>query len=149
MSTTREGEGTLRVYPNILLPTAYVILRPFFQEVLPRSVFTSDEDYLDASNWALDLDSTVFPGSVPGNGQELSDVLHPHLDLQRCMTSLPLVEPGDLAFWHCDVIHAVEVGTVLLILIIILPLLKLIVLSRSLFIREKEIHPLCTFLRFP
>lgn len=24
------------------------------------------------------------------------------------MTSLPIVHPGDMVFWHCDVVHSVE-----------------------------------------
>jgi hypothetical protein len=52
--------------------------------------------------------------------------LHPHLKLDKTMTSVPAVSPGDMVFWHCvsiniylptplissfgsqDVVHAVE-----------------------------------------
>jgi hypothetical protein len=51
--------------------------------------------------------------------------LHPHLRLDKTMTSVPKVNPGDMVFWHCvskisssrlptsflcfqDVVHAVE-----------------------------------------
>jgi hypothetical protein len=35
--------------------------------------------------------------------------LHPHLRLEQSMTSMPKVYPGDAVFWHCDVVHAVEI----------------------------------------
>lgn len=117
MSTTRANEGTLRVFPNILLSSAYIILRPFFKPIKSLSDITSSAPsvkvgkgrFLAPSNWTFDSDSVDFPGSVPGSGQELSDTTHPHLELEDCMISLPLVEPGDQVYWHCDVIHAVEV----------------------------------------
>lgn len=41
--------------------------------------------------------------------QELNDVTHPHLRLDDGgMVSVKKVEPGDMVFWHCDEIHAVE-----------------------------------------
>jgi hypothetical protein len=33
---------------------------------------------------------------------------HPHLELGKTMTSVPKVYPGDMVFWHCDVVHSVE-----------------------------------------
>ena len=47
-------------------------------------------------------------GATPGRGQELSHLLHPHLDLQRSMIHMPTVKPGDYVAWHCDTIHAVD-----------------------------------------
>lgn len=95
MSTTRANEGTLQVFPNIRIATAYVILRPFFKPIkmLPSFLGSKDgkEAYLAPDNWVLDMDSPRFPNSVPGHGQELSDASHPHLDLGNTMTSLPLV----------------------------------------------------------
>jgi len=41
-------------------------------------------------------------------GLKLTDDTHPNLRLESCMTSVPRVEPGDMVFWHCDVIHSVE-----------------------------------------
>lgn len=44
-----------------------------------------------------------------GAGQELNDLTHPHLNLsQGGMVSMKKVNPGDMVFWHCDGIHAVE-----------------------------------------
>jgi hypothetical protein len=95
MSTTRANEGTLQVFPNIRIATAYLILRPFFKPIKsPSSELAGDDGkmaYLAQDNWVLDMDSPDFPNSVPGRGQELSDATHPHLDLSNTMTSLPLV----------------------------------------------------------
>ncbi|OBZ69678.1 Uncharacterized protein YbiU [Grifola frondosa] len=88
------GEGTLRVLPFLKLSSAYTMLRPFFR--------------LGGTGWELDLESTEFPGSVPGKAQELRGHTHPHLQLDRSMVSIPRVEPGDQVYWHCDVVHAVE-----------------------------------------
>ncbi|KDQ15639.1 hypothetical protein BOTBODRAFT_108165 [Botryobasidium botryosum FD-172 SS1] len=108
LSNTGPNEGTLRVYPNLLLSSAYVLLRPFFKAVKPLDSANSREDYLEASNWTLDLASTEFPNSVMGRGQELNEITHPHLRLENTMVSVPRVKPGDMVFWHCDGVHAVE-----------------------------------------
>lgn len=99
MSTTRANEGTLQVFPNIQIATAYLILRPFFKPIKsapPEPV--GNAAYLAQDNWVLDMDSPDFPNSVPGSAQELSDATHPHLDLNNTMTSLPLVR-----YDHSDV----------------------------------------------
>ncbi|KAG0701148.1 hypothetical protein DFH29DRAFT_982816 [Suillus ampliporus] len=96
LSTTGVGEGTLRVLPMLSLATAYIMLRPFF-----RPGPAGDE-------WELDLESNLFPGSVPGKAQELNEETHPHLRLGETMTSIPEIQPGDQVYWHCDVVHAVE-----------------------------------------
>lgn len=92
MSKTGPGEGTLRVCPLLRHASAYQLLRPFF------SLETNE----------LDLDSTTFPGSVQGAGQELNAKTHPDLELEHTMLSIPKVEPGDYVAWHCDTIHAVD-----------------------------------------
>ncbi|PPQ71598.1 hypothetical protein CVT24_006458 [Panaeolus cyanescens] len=102
LSSTGPGEGTLRVFPNLSLATAYLILRPFFR---PRHASSTS---LKADDWVLDVESSTFPGSSIGKTQELNEKTHPHLQLARTMTSVPKVEPGDQVYWHCDVIHAVE-----------------------------------------
>ncbi|RXW18802.1 hypothetical protein EST38_g7055 [Candolleomyces aberdarensis] len=108
LSSTGPGEGTLRVHPSIKHATAYFWMRPFFSAIKPEAECASKEEYLDADNWRLDLESTEFPGSPPGRGQEFSDATHPHLEVNKTMTSIPRVEPGDYVFWHCDGVHAVE-----------------------------------------
>ncbi|KAG1882520.1 DUF1479-domain-containing protein [Suillus subluteus] len=85
LSTTGVGEAT-----------AYIMLRPFF-----RPGPTGGE-------WELDLESSSFPGSVPGKGQELNEETHPHLRLGETMTSVPEIQPGDQVYWHCDTVHSVE-----------------------------------------
>ncbi|KAG0659617.1 hypothetical protein C6P46_005108 [Rhodotorula mucilaginosa] len=102
LSHTSPGEGTLQVFPDVNLATAYVMLRPFFR---PRR---GREGRLGFDDWEIDLESTNFPGSVKGKGQELSDQTHPHLRLNETMVSVPKVAPGSQVYWHCDVIHAVE-----------------------------------------
>lgn len=76
----------------MLLSTAYLILRPFFR---PKSNLRDMEGYLAPDNWVVDLDSTDFPGSQPGKGQELNEKTHPHLRLESTMTSVPKIKPGD------------------------------------------------------
>jgi hypothetical protein len=108
LSSSGPGEGTLRVHPSVKHSIAYFWMRPFFAAIKPRESFDNNADFLDASNWRLDLESTSFPGTPPGRGSEFSDATHPHLELGTTMTSVPKVEPGDYVFWHCDGIHAVD-----------------------------------------
>ncbi|KAL8710130.1 MAG: hypothetical protein Q9220_005213 [cf. Caloplaca sp. 1 TL-2023] len=105
MSEIGAGEGHLMVCPLLKEATAYLLLRPFFTPI--KGV--DDPTYLDVNNWALeDPVSSALQGAVPGAGQELSTVLHPHLDLGNTMVHMPKVGPGDYVFWHCDTIHAVD-----------------------------------------
>ncbi|KND86824.1 Uncharacterized protein YbiU [Tolypocladium ophioglossoides CBS 100239] len=107
MSRTGPREGTLLVNPLMHLATAYVLLRPFFRPV--------DEEtgpgYLDERNWVFtgtaDMTSEL-QGATPGHGQELTEELHPHLELGRTMVHVPNIKPGDFVAWHCDTIHAVD-----------------------------------------
>lgn len=64
LSHTAPGEGTLQVFPDVNLATAYVVLRPFFK---PRR---GREGRLGFDDWQVDLESTHFPGSVKGKGQQ-------------------------------------------------------------------------------
>lgn len=82
--------GTILFAPLIKEVTAYWILRPFFDE-----------------NDNLKFDSS-FPGAHPGTSQEFSAALHPDLQLESLMVSIPKVQPGDMVYWHCDCIHAVD-----------------------------------------
>ncbi|KDQ13124.1 hypothetical protein BOTBODRAFT_160721 [Botryobasidium botryosum FD-172 SS1] len=107
MSETGPNEGTLKLFPDVLLSNSYLILRPFFRPSNPLA-----PDLLDPANWLLDLNSCDFPGITPKpawyEGQRLSNDSHPHLKLDDAMVSVPKVYPGDLVFWHCDVVHSVE-----------------------------------------
>jgi len=111
MSDTSPGEGTLRVFPDLLLSSAYVILRPFFR---PVNKDVTGDAFFDASNWVFDTSDPVLPGirkSADGKGfigPNLSHYSHPHMRLETAIVSIPRVRPGDMAFWHCDVVHSVE-----------------------------------------
>ena len=129
VSETGPGEGTLKVFPDILLSTAYIMLRPFFSP----TVDSSHPEALAAKNWRYgerpqftgrdgsklisDLTSPVFHGvataeSAGASGGvrpfEFSPDTHPHLRLEDTMISVPRVHPGDMVFWQADVVHAVE-----------------------------------------
>ncbi|OCH89446.1 DUF1479-domain-containing protein [Obba rivulosa] len=110
LSSTRAGEGTLRVLPFLNLSTAYVMLRPFFRlrDGAYGTSVSSTAVPLDAGAWELDLDSPAFPGSLPRKAQQMRPETHPHLRLDKLVVSIPNVEPGDQVYWHCDLIHAVE-----------------------------------------
>lgn len=106
MSSTGAGQGTLLVNPLFKLATAYYLLRPFFS---PRTTNVESSGYLDASNWALDpIQNSLVQGATLGMTQELSDALHPHLELEKSMVHVPDVRPGDYVAWHCDTIHSVD-----------------------------------------
>ncbi|KAG7091217.1 hypothetical protein E1B28_010268 [Marasmius oreades] len=95
LSSTGPTQGTLQFFPALKLSTAYMILRPFFKPT-PGGV------------WEVNLDQTNFPGSGLGTAQEFNTKTHPHMKLDKTVVSLPKVEPGDLVYWHCDGVHAVE-----------------------------------------
>lgn len=90
LSDIAPKEGTILFAPLIKEVTAYWILRPFFDL----------EDNLK-------FDSE-FPGSYPGTSQEFTNELHPDLELDYLMVPIPKVQPGDMVYWHCDTIHAVD-----------------------------------------
>ncbi|KAF3764336.1 hypothetical protein M406DRAFT_339962 [Cryphonectria parasitica EP155] len=91
------------------LVTAYWLLRPFFSPKRPLSGVKGQntEVFLSPSNWALDiLQSPVIHGAHPSHTQEINTILHPHLQLDKTLTPLPRLKPGDLVIWHPDTIHA-------------------------------------------
>ncbi|CAL1716090.1 unnamed protein product [Somion occarium] len=108
LSETAPHEGTLKVFPDVLLSNAYTILRPFFRPKLE----SEKEEELDSSNWEYDISSPDFPGiySIGRGfaGPRPNTKTHPHLKLDEAVVSIPKVYPGDMVFWHCDLIHAVE-----------------------------------------
>ncbi|KAF2494100.1 DUF1479-domain-containing protein [Lophium mytilinum] len=117
MSTCGPFEGTLLVNPLLAKATAYYLLRPFFSprkgvelgaQTATENV-TASSEFLASDNWVLDpTPSSWLQGATPGHGQELSPLLHPHLDLNHTMVHMPTVRPGDYVAWHCDTIHAVD-----------------------------------------
>ncbi|KAM6489160.1 Protein of unknown function (DUF1479) domain containing protein [Amanita muscaria] len=108
LSETAPTQGTLKVFPDVGLANAYIILRPFFRPLVP----VNDPRIFDAKNWQYDISSPEFPGISPRDGGFTGPMptpeLHPHLRLEQTMTSVPKVYPGDAVFWHCDVVHSVE-----------------------------------------
>ncbi|RKK93667.1 hypothetical protein BFJ71_g9461 [Fusarium oxysporum] len=111
LSETGPTEGTLLVYPFIREHTSYLLMRPLFKPKKPKSEFQDRKAYLSPDNWELDFDTTNFPGPSHHRNQELNDETHPHLELPRTMVCMPKVYPGDSVWWHSDVIHAVNLGT--------------------------------------
>lgn len=106
MSRSGPGEGTLLVNPLVRESTVYALLRPFFRAVRGlEEVGGSRERFLEEGNWELtagDEMTSELQGAMPGCGQELSEELHPHLELERTMVHVPEVRPGDYVVWHCD-----------------------------------------------
>ena len=82
---TAQGpeDGTLQLIPTIL-SIAYVMLRPFMQ----------------------DVPEEILCGAVEGRAQAITEEWHSML--LRGLVSIPNVEPGDTVWWHSDVVHAVE-----------------------------------------
>ncbi|KAI0076163.1 DUF1479-domain-containing protein [Panus rudis PR-1116 ss-1] len=109
LSETAPHEGTLKLFPNVFLSNAYIILRPFFSPKLAES----DPGYLEPENWQYDISYHDFPGiysvGTGFTGPRPNAQSHPHLKLDETMISVPKVYPGDTVFWHCDMVHAVEV----------------------------------------
>ncbi|KAJ3490842.1 hypothetical protein NLI96_g1126 [Meripilus lineatus] len=126
-SETAPTEGTLKVFPNVILSNAYTIMRPFFR---PK-VAQDDPNLLIPENWEFGKSRPNHVAGLPEDGL-LSDISHhdfpgiyslgegfigprptteshPHLRLDETMVSVPKVYPGDMVYWHCDLIHAVEV----------------------------------------
>ncbi|KAI0438037.1 DUF1479-domain-containing protein [Xylaria telfairii] len=121
LSSVPAGSGTLTVCPMLQLSTAYLLLRPFFTPRYknPAAAMAdyemgmgpkrSELDFLHPNNWNLNVSQTsILHGAVPGYVHELSTALHPHLQLQRTMVSVPDLEPGDYVIWHPDLVHAVD-----------------------------------------
>jgi hypothetical protein len=81
----------LELLPDIKLSTAYLLLRPFF-----------DDDN------QLDMNSRYFYGADPGMAQLLSEEWHSHLQMNKFIVSVPEVAPGSYVFWHCDTVHKIE-----------------------------------------
>jgi translation initiation factor 1 (eIF-1/SUI1) len=78
-----KGDGTLQLIP-IANAMMYVLLRALQDDV--------PEDDLC--------------GAAPGRALSINPQYHSLLI--EALSSIPLMEPGDTVFWHCDVVHAVE-----------------------------------------
>ncbi|KAG2133546.1 uncharacterized protein EDB93DRAFT_1308405 [Suillus bovinus] len=108
MTQTAPTQSTLKVFPDVPLSNAYIILRPFFRPTVPLD----SKDILDPKNWVFDISTPDFPGIQPRDGGwvglQPTPELHPHLRLDDTMTSVPKFNPGDMIFWHCDAVHSIE-----------------------------------------
>lgn len=109
ISETAPTEGTIQFFPNVIMSNAYIMLRPFFRPLVPAD----SPDILKAESWKYDISIPDFPGIIPigsgYTGPRPTPVSHPHLRFEKTMISVPKVLPGDTVFWHCDMVHAVEV----------------------------------------
>lgn len=104
MSTAGPDRGTLLVNPLLKESSAYAMLRPFFKPVKGVGEVRTDE-FLASENWIFTAGEEMtsdLQGATPGHGMEFPDGLHPHLELERTMTHIPDVKPGDFVVWHCD-----------------------------------------------
>jgi hypothetical protein len=108
ISETAPTQGTLKVFPDVLLSNVYIMLRPFFTPIVP----VDSEAIYDPANWKYDISTSEFPGLHPRDGgyggPKPTPASHPHMRLEGTMISVPKVNPGDAVFWHCDVVHSVE-----------------------------------------
>ncbi|KZV72639.1 DUF1479-domain-containing protein [Peniophora sp. CONT] len=109
MSEIGQRQSTICFFPDVVLSNAYTILRPFFRlKSTPVS-----EDPLAAENWEYDITSSDFPGIYSMSdgkgyaGPRPNTDSHPHFNLDKTMTPIPRVSPGDMVFWHSDLIHSV------------------------------------------
>jgi hypothetical protein len=78
-----KGDGTLQLIP-IAESMVYILLRALQDDV--------GEDDLC--------------GAQPGRALSVNPQFHSLLI--EALSSIPLMQPGDAVFWHCDVVHAVE-----------------------------------------
>ncbi|KAI1811764.1 DUF1479-domain-containing protein [Poronia punctata] len=127
LSHVPAGSGSLNVCPMLQLSTAYLLLRPFFHprhkspgegvDIDPavsgnnenRTRARTEAEYLHPNNWNLNVSQTsILHGAVPGYVHEVNSTLHPHLQLDRTMVSIPDLEPGDYVIWHPDAVHDVD-----------------------------------------
>ncbi|KAK3943700.1 hypothetical protein QBC46DRAFT_306842 [Diplogelasinospora grovesii] len=87
----------LKVFPELKLATAYFLLRPFFSQ-------QSD------GSWVLIPDkkeqNSILHGALPSYAQQITNTLHPHLQLDRSLVRLPDLEAGDYVIFHPDLVHA-------------------------------------------
>lgn len=82
---TRQGpgDGTLQLIP-IAESMVYILLRAIQDDVPDDSLC----------------------GAEPGRALSVNEQYHS--PLLKALSSIPVMEPGDTVFWHCDVVHAVE-----------------------------------------
>ena len=83
MSRQGAGDGTLQLIPIASL-MEWMLLRPLQDDVPPDDLCGAKPGH------ALPFDPRWHGAAAPG------------------LVSIPVVEPGDTVWWHCDMVHAVE-----------------------------------------
>ncbi|KAK4149114.1 hypothetical protein C8A00DRAFT_19161 [Chaetomidium leptoderma] len=107
-----SSSSSVQVCPLPRLSTAYFLLRPFVSFSPPAPA--PEPAPLDAAQttkkeWTLNRpQNSLLHGALPSYAQEIHPALHPHLDLDRSLVSVPDLEPGDYLVWHPDLIHAIS-----------------------------------------
>jgi len=88
LSNSGPGEGTLKVLPLLKEVIAHIIMRPLLD----------------------DIPENIIPGFEVGSPGKCIFFLESwiHSKLMDSMVSIPKVNPGDMVWWHCDIIHCVE-----------------------------------------
>ena len=83
-SETAPTEGTLQVFPDVGLSNAYIMLRPFFQPVVPLH----DPEVLDAKNWkyGMSLNHDVVGTSLNSLAQMFPQQTFPVFPIQGANT---------------------------------------------------------------
>lgn len=108
LAISRSGpeQGTLLINPLLKESTSYALLRPFFRPMKGLAELGGNKQaFLDEENWRFTAGqemTSYLQGATPGHGQEFSEELHPHLELEKTMIHIPDVRPGDFVVWHCD-----------------------------------------------
>ncbi|KAL0488897.1 hypothetical protein AKO1_013529 [Acrasis kona] len=85
LSKQGKNDGTLQVVPLVKQSTAHLLLKSFQQSV------DSDDPFCGAFE-----------------GRQFKILEKYHAELLKGLISIPEVQPGDMVFWHPDLIHAVE-----------------------------------------
>ncbi|KAK3501225.1 hypothetical protein B0T13DRAFT_511240 [Neurospora crassa] len=127
-----SDSDSLQVCPMPQLATAYFLLRPFFSpspsaspvssssnlahseqdQQVPFSTssttFAGEEEQEDPPWLFNHPHNSVLHGALPSYAQDINPTLHPHLQLDRSLVTIPRLEPGDYVLWHPDLIHIVD-----------------------------------------
>ncbi|CCC08518.1 hypothetical protein SMACR_05763 [Sordaria macrospora] len=122
-----SDSDSLQVCPMPQLATAYFLLRPFFSPSPSSSPASSSYNLNSSSSssfpvagegeggedpsspWLFDHPhNSILHGALPSYAQDINPTLHPHLQLDRSLVTIPRLEPGDYVLWHPDLIHVVD-----------------------------------------
>ncbi|OMJ20856.1 hypothetical protein AYI69_g6058 [Smittium culicis] len=85
LSTAKSGCGSIRFCPLVKETTSAIIMRPLLQDL---------------------LETPSLGGAYPGTQIDIDPILLPQI-ADICVP-VPDIHPGDAVFWHCDLVHAVD-----------------------------------------